>query len=449
MKKKLILSFILTLLLSSCQYLPSNLSNRSMWNDEQLYGSTMYEVNVRQFTEEGTFNAFSEHLPRLKTLGVDILWFMPIHPISLEKRKGTLGSYYAIKDYYDVNPEFGTKQDFRNLVNKAHDMGFKVILDWVANHTGWDNQWIVDHPEWYTQDFGEIIHPEGTDWTDVADLNFNNNDLRKEMTNAMKYWVREFDIDGFRADVAGSVPTSFWEQARREIERIKPVLMLAENEGNMRLLDSAFDTNYQFRFYGVLKDVANGRRRPSEIMVSLNNMKSNYRDGTFPFVYTTNHDENSWDDALPVLFKDATKAMNVLIFTIPAMPLIYNGQEVNSSKSLLFFEKDLIDWGNAETNEYHIFYQQLTSLKKNNPALWHDSMSNLKTIRVENDVLIYTLIKGENNVTVVLNLNKETKNLNPNLNGTYLDYFLNSEINLTNLDQIVLQPWDYKVFINK
>jgi glycosidase len=449
MKKKLILSVLLTFLLAGCQYLPASLSSRSMLTDDELYSSVMYEVNVRQFTPEGTFNAFSEHLPRLQDLGVNILWFMPIHPISFEKRKGSLGSYYAVKDYYDVNPEFGSKQDFKNLVNKAHDMGFKVIIDWVANHTGWDNQWIVDNPEWYTQDFGEIIHPEGTDWTDVADLNFNNNYMRKEMTNAMKYWVREFDIDGFRADVAGSVPTSFWESARREIEKIKPVFMLAESEGNMRLLDFAFDTNYQFRFYGVLKDVANNKRRPSEIMVALNNMKANYRGGVFPFVYTTNHDENSWDDALPNIFKDATKAMNVLIFTIPAMPLIYNGQEINSDRSLRFFEKDLIEWDNPENNEYHLFYKQLIQLKRNNPALWHDSMNNLVSISVSNDVLIYSLAKDNNKVSVVINLSNQSQVVKPNLVGSFKDYFANTDVNLTNQDELVLPAKEYKVFINQ
>jgi glycosidase len=448
MKKKLILSVLLTFLLAGCQYLPSSLSSRSMWTDDELYSSVMYEVNVRQFTPEGTFNAFSEHLPRLADLGVNILWFMPIHPISLEKRKGSLGSYYAVKDYYDVNPEFGSKQDFKNLVNKAHDMGFKVIIDWVANHTGWDNQWIVDNPEWYTQDFGEIIHPEGTDWTDVADLNFNNNDLRKEMTNAMKYWVREFDIDGFRADVAGQVPTSFWESARREIEKIKSVFMLAESEGNMRLLDFAFDTNYQFRFYGVLKDVANNKRRPSEIMVALNNMKLNYKGGIFPFVYTTNHDENSWDDALPNIFKDATKAMNVLIFTIPAMPLIYNGQEINSDRSLRFFEKDLIDWGNPENNEYHIFYKQLIQLKRNNPALWHDSMNNLVSISVVNDVLIYSLAKDNNKISVIINLSNQSQVVKPYLVGSFKDYFANLDLTLNSQDELVLAAKDYRVFIH-
>jgi glycosidase len=448
MKKKLILAMLLTLLISGCQYLPTSFSSRSKWTDDELYSSVMYEVNVRQFTPEGTFNAFSEHLPRLQDLGVNILWFMPIHPISLEKRKGSLGSYYAVKDYYDVNPEFGSKQDFKNLVNKAHDLGFKVIIDWVANHTGWDNQWIVDNPEWYTQDFGKIIHPEGTDWTDVADLNFNNNDLRKEMTNAMKYWVREFDIDGFRADVAGQVPTSFWESARREIEKIKPVFMLAESEGNMRLLDFAFDTNYQFRFYGVLKDVANNKRRPSEIMVALNNMKLNYKGGIFPFVYTTNHDENSWDDALPNIFKDATKAMNVLIFTIPAMPLIYNGQEINSDRSLRFFEKDLIVWDIPESNEYHLFYKQLIQLKRNNPALWHDSMNNLVSINVINDVLIYSLAKDDNKVSVMINLSNQSQIVKPNLVGSFKDYFANHDLTLNSQGELVLAAKDYKIFIN-
>ena len=188
--------------------------------------ATIYEVNIRQYTKEGTFAAFEKSLPRLKKLGVDILWIMPINPISKKNRKGTLGSYYAVQDYKGVNPEFGNLADFKHLVDKAHEMGFHVLLDWVANHTGWDNKWITEHPDWYTQDsLGHIISPV-PDWTDVADLNYNNPNMRAAMIDAMKYWVKEANIDGYRCDVAGSVPVDFWNQARAELDAIKPVFML-------------------------------------------------------------------------------------------------------------------------------------------------------------------------------------------------------------------------------
>jgi len=205
--------------------------------------ATIYEVNIRQYTKEGTFNAFSKHLPRLRELGVDILWFMPIQPIGNKKRKGTLGSYYSIKDYRDINPEFGTMEDFRNLVNKAHGMGFKIILDWVANHSAWDNAWMVLKPDWYTKDeLGNMVSPY--DWTDVADLNYDMHYLRKAMTEAMLFWVQELDIDGFRCDVAGLVPVDFWEDTSEKLNKLKEVWMLAEDGSQYWLLNKAFNANY-------------------------------------------------------------------------------------------------------------------------------------------------------------------------------------------------------------
>ena len=445
--KNLIIMLVMSLLLASCNVLTGS---RSRWDEQTLYSGVMYEVNVRQYTKEGTFDAFATHLPRLKTLGVDILWFMPIHPISVKNRKGTLGSYYSIADYYDVNPEFGTKQDFKDLVNQAHDLGFKVILDWVANHSGWDNEWIETNPEWYTQVGGQIVHPEGTDWTDVADFNFNNQALRKEMINAMKYWVREFDIDGYRADVAGSVPTSFWEEAVKEIEKIKPVLMLAEDDSNPRLLDYAFDSNYQFRFYSIMKDVANKRRTSTDVLVGINNIRNKYKNGIFPFIYTTNHDENSWDNPLPTVFKDATEAMNVLIFTMPGMPLIYSGQEINSNQKLAFFEKDEIIWGDAINNPYHKFYEKLTRLKKSNSALWHLDNNNFEELKLENNILYFVRSNPENEVVVLINLSDASNSIKVGVDNTnYLDYFANTAMAGTSNLEITLPAWGYQVLIKQ
>lgn len=446
MNIKKLTAFILSLaLLTSCSL---GLSSRSKWSEEELYSAVVYEVNVRQYTKDGTFKAFSEHLPRLKTLGVDVLWFMPIHPISEVKRKGSLGSYYAIKDYYGINPEFGTKQDFKDLVNQAHELGFKVILDWVANHSGWDNEWVSKHPDWYTQVNGQIIHPQGTDWTDVADFNYNNQALRKEMIKAMKYWVTDFDVDGFRADVAGSVPVSFWEDATLELEKVKPLFMLAEDDSNPRLLDYAFDSNYQFRFYSIMKDVANNRRGTTDILAGINNIRAKYKDGIFPFIYTTNHDENSWDNPLPIVFKDATKAMNLLIFTMPGMPLIYSGQEINSSQKLAFFDKDEIIWGDALNNLYHKFYEQLTALKKNNSALWHKDNDNFDVLKIENDILYFVRSNPSNEVLVLINLSDKASAIEIDLKASYLEYFsgvrVADSLNVFNLD-----PWGYQVLIKQ
>jgi glycosidase len=232
---------------------------------EWSHDAVIYEVNVRQYTPEGTFDAFSKHLPRLQELGVKVLWFMPIHPISVKNRKGSLGSYYAVQDYKKVNPEFGTFDDFKKLVEQAHDMGFKVILDWVANHTGWDGTWISNHPEWYNRDsLGQIIPPVA-DWSDVADLNYNMSEMRAAMIDALKFWVAEANIDGYRCDVAGMVPVDFWEEARAELDKIKPVFMLAEDESESELLVNAFNANYGWELHHIMNMGAKGEAGVPEV----------------------------------------------------------------------------------------------------------------------------------------------------------------------------------------
>ncbi|MCK5822638.1 MAG: alpha-amylase, partial [Bacteroidales bacterium] len=215
----------------------------------------IYEVNIRQYTDEGDFKSFEKHLPRLKQMGVDILWIMPVQPIGEKNKKGSLGSYYSIKDYLAVNPEFGTMDDFKHIVDKAHELKMYVILDWVANHTSWDNNLITEHPEWYTHDsLGNIVSPV-EDWTDVADLNYYNNELRTYMINALEFWVKQTDIDGFRCDVAGMVPTDFWNDAREKLDKIKPVFMLAEWE-SPELQKHAFDMTYSWALNGLMNDIA-------------------------------------------------------------------------------------------------------------------------------------------------------------------------------------------------
>src|SRR5690554_5544415 len=259
MKRSIFLLLLLALFFGACNNSPQKTTKTGQPQAEELLAwsndAVMYEVNVRQYTPEGTFDAFAEHLPRLKELGVEILWFMPIHPIGEKNRKGSLGSYYSIRDYKAINPEFGTLEDFKALVDKAHGMGFKVLLDFVANHTAWDHHWIETHLEWYTQDSLGNIVPPVADWSDVADLNFDNPDLRAEMLDALKYWVQEADIDGYRCDYAGGVPTDFWETARTELNKIKPVFMLAEDQDNLDLLNHAFECNYSWTIHHYMNEI--------------------------------------------------------------------------------------------------------------------------------------------------------------------------------------------------
>lgn len=329
--------------------------------------AVVYEVNIRQYTQEGTFEAFSQHLQTLKDMGVNTLWLMPIHPISETKRVGTLGSYYSITDYREVNPEFGTKEDFRKLVDQAHEMGFYIMLDWVANHTGWDCAWIQDHPDWYTKDEnGNITDPPGMGWKDVADLNFDNPEMRKEMIACMKYWVEEFDIDGFRCDHASGVPVDFWEEARRELETVKPLLMLAEDNAVISLLEYAFDFNYNWNLYDTLVAVAQGRKNASTIKYYI---PDNYPDGTYTLNFLDNHDKNSYEYTILGGFgADALPAMFTLLYTIPGTPLIYSGDEIGLDHNIAFMDRDPIDWESSDIS-YRPLLTELAEIRSENPAL--------------------------------------------------------------------------------
>lgn len=334
--------------------------------------ASIYEVNVRQYTPEGTLAAMAAHLPRLQKMGVSILWFMPIQPIGQLKRKGGLGSYYAIADHTAVNPEFGTMADFRALVQQAHALGMKVILDWVANHTAWDHVWTQQHPEWYLKnDQGEIhsyLYDNGTeieDWSDVCGLDYENPSLWPAMTEAMLHWLREADIDGFRCDVAGLVPTPFWEQARSQMAQVKPVFMLAE-WADPRLHAKAFDMTYDWSLYEVLKKIAKGQGDARDLRHYLEQPDKVYPADAYRMTFTANHDTNSWHGHDAAHYGDAFRAMAVLAATLPGMPLVYSGQESGLNKQLQFFEKDAIDWGDFQHAD---FYAGLLQLKKEHPAL--------------------------------------------------------------------------------
>ena len=397
--------------------------------------ASIYEVNIRSYTTAGTFNAFKTHLPRLKKLGVKILWLMPIHPISEEKRLGSMGSPYAVADFKAVNPDMGTNAEFLSLVKAAHASGFKVILDWVGNHTGWDNVWMANHRDWFTQNGAGVIQPPNQDWLDVADLNYNNADMRAAMIDAMKYWVTTFDIDGFRADHSNGVPTSFWEAASAQLDAIKPMFMLAESEGAPAELVSAFNGNYSWSLLSQLNSVANNSDpRAYFLSNTIESLSYNYDNGSFPMTFITNHDQNSWNGTEFERLGAYVKRFSALYFTVPGMPLIYSGQEIGLNKRLRFFDKDSITW---KSSSMTAFYTKLISLKTKNSALWNGSAGgNLVQYDGTNDkVLTYSRQRGASKVVVAINLSsrtaKTTITSGSALRGTYYDYSTAKRIKIT------------------
>ena len=416
-----------------------------------VYDATIYEVNVRQYTPEGTFEAFDSHLPRLKELGVGILWFMPIQPIGELERKGTLGSYYSIKNYTGVNPEFGSIDNFKKTVQQAHDSGMKVILDWVANHTSRDAKWITEgHKEWYVNDsLGNIVAPY--DWTDVAKLNYENKEMRAEMIQSMLYWVREADIDGFRCDVAGEIPTDFWVEATDSLKSIKQdIFMLAEAE-KPELNENAFDAFYAWDFHHKMNVVAQGKENADSIRVSLKRLTERFSPNAIPMYFTSNHDENSWNGTEFERMGDAAKTFAVISYMLPGMPLIYNGQEAGFNRRLQFFEKDSIDW--KDKGDFTVFYKSLNTFRKSNPALFsQEKGGTFEEIPNNNPANVFSFkrVKDTNEVWCVFNLSKEKTTVSFEMD------FPGKEFNVypdnspaTSFKEIELKPWEYKIFFKK
>lgn len=457
MTKQLFLATLVAITLMGCR-----LGNRQQADTNALpvsntpvpewsHSAVIYEVNVRQFTPEGTFNAFALHLPRLKELGVDILWFMPIHPIGEKNRKGSLGSYYSIKDYKAANPEFGTLEEFKAVVNKAHELGMHVILDWVANHTAWDHPWVEMHPEWYTRDsLGNMYSPY--DWTDVVQLNYDNHEMRAAMIDAMAFWVREANVDGFRADVAGMVPLDFWEKTRTTLDAIRPVYMLAENETELDLMLNAFNSNYSWRLHHTMNAVARGEENATHVAAYFRELQATYPEGSYPMQFITNHDENSWAGTEFDRLGDAVNTFAALTFVVEGIPLIYTGQEVGMDNMLEFFERDEVIWD--DPNGFTPFYQSLTSLKENNPALWNGRAGGRMQIIETNNpesVFLFTRTKSDNTVVALFNLsaNAVTVTAETGLNGSFVEYFTSKQVEMP-FNGLELQPWEFKVFeVNK
>lgn len=410
--------------------------------------ATIYEVNIRQYTEAGTFSAFESHLPRLQKLGVKILWLMPIQPISVENRKGILGSPYSVANYKEINPEFGSSADLASLINKAHEMGFKVIIDWVANHSGWDNPWIKNK-NWYHQDIdGNIIAPN-SDWTDVAWLNYENQEMRSAMIDAMSFWVEKFDIDGFRADVASGVPNNFWKEANLKLQKIKPIFMLAEAQGTYGLLDDAFVADYNWDLLNLFKYISTSQSSQSTFNNFASNQFAQYSIGSLPMNFITNHDENSWNGSEFKRYGVAANGLAALTFTYPGIPLIYSGQEVGNQRELAFFEKDLIP--NLENaNSYTAFYTNLITLKKRNKALWNNAPLSITPVLTSSQkVISFSRTNGNNKVLFFFNPTKASQKITINskvMSGVYYKFSSGKKIALSANAIFQLPAWGFEIY---
>lgn len=410
--------------------------------------AVLYQINTRQFTREGTFKAAQAHLPRLAEMGVDILWLMPIHPIGEVNRKGGLGSPYSVRDYRAVNPDLGTEADLRAFVNEAHRLGMKVILDWVANHSAWDNPLTTSHPDWYAKTpEGAMMPPLGTDWSDVVAFDYSHPGLREYMTGSLAYWVREFGIDGYRADVAGYVPTDFWETARAELDAIRPVFMLAEWE-QRDLHRRAFDATYAWTWKDAMKRTARDGGAGA-IRGYYAEQANTWPRAAYRMVYTDNHDQNAWDGVAAEIYGDAYPAAIALAFTGSGMPLIHNGQEADLAHKLAFFDKDEIVW---KEGEHAGLFRRLVALKTGKRALWNGehgaAMVEVPTDATEH---VYAFTRGAagERVFAVFNLSPEPREVSFALarhHGAYRDALTDAPMTFATETTLALPAWGFRIF---
>ena len=461
MKKlqQLVYTIIVTVVLFACKNNTTTVTPDNRYEPKEYVelkhpewskNATIYEVNIRQFTPEGNFKAFEAHLPRLKEMGIDIIWLMPIHPIGVDHRKGEKGSYYSVKDYYGVNPEFGTLDEFKALVKKIHSMGMHVILDWVANHSAWDNALAKEHPDWYTKT------PEGNfqptpwyDWDDVIDFDYDKPAMRKYMTDVLKYWVKETDIDGYRCDVAGFIPVDFWDNVRTELDAIKPVFMLAEWESR-DLYKKSFDMTYSWTLWDKMKDATTGNKGIGGLVEYMAHDVSTVPRNAYRMTFTDNHDKNSWEGNQYSNFGDGLPACMVLCSVVNGMPLVYSGQEAGLNRSLKFFDKDLIEW---KQHPFADLYKKLFELKHKNHALWNGEQGGVMD-RIFNDkpnqVISFAREKNGDKVIPIINISKDAVKVKLNSKyqkGVYTDWFTNTKFELKGDDMIDLKPWSYLVLV--
>ncbi|WP_104735463.1 alpha-amylase family glycosyl hydrolase [Hanstruepera ponticola] len=439
-------------------------------NDDVLESAVIYEANIRQYSEEGTFDAFTKDIPQLKDLGVKIIWLMPINPISETKRKATggdfadliedeterakmLGSYYAVSDYKAVNPEFGNIEDFRELVKTAHDNGIYVILDWVPNHTGWDHVWIKEHPEYYVKnDKGEItdpLNPDGTSkgWGDVAQLDYTNMDMQNEMIQDMMYWVKEEKVDGFRCDHIEPTPVDFWKRAIAELRAERAVFMLGENDDPKFMQGSdLFEMEYGWKFHHLMKDIVKGEKPVNEFYNLMDYINTAYENDDIIMNFVTNHDENSWNGIVTDRYKEASESVLALSYAIPGMPLIYSGQEYDLAHQLKFFEKDQIP---KEKGKVWPVLEKLGELKNTNPALHGGKQkADYEPLDLKNEhVLSFKRHKGNDEVIYLGNFSNKEQTISISEKGSYNEYMTGKKLELSN-EPVTLKPWEYMILVN-
>ena len=420
--------------------------------------AVVYEINVRQYTPEGTFTALQRHLPRLRNLGVDVLWLMPVQPIGKVNRKGTLGSPYSVADYTAINPEYGTEADFKAFVDEAHRLGLKVILDWVANHSAFDHAWITEHRDWY------VSRPDGsisnamdyggreTDWTDVAELNYDKPGLRRAMIAEMRWWVDSMDIDGFRADVARGVPPDFWAEARRELLAAKPDLFLLA-EGEIPELHDYFHMTYGWELHHLLNEIAQGKKTAKELDRYFAVQDTLYPAGAYRMYFTSNHDENSWQGTeFERMGKNHLPAFVVAATVRNSMPLLYTGQEVSLNKRLRFFEKDTVDWNGPSLES---FYRSLFELKEQQAALANGAAGGSQTPLKTNGgdrVYAFTRSRGPSTVLVAVNFADRPAQVayealpQP---GDYIDWFSKAALSLAANGRLDIPANGYRVLVRR
>ncbi len=428
--------------------------------------AVVYQVNIRQFTPEGTFNAFGDHIDRIAALGVDIVWFMPIYPLCETNQKAheeaeteVLGSHYAVYDFFSVNPRYGKPEDFRLVIKKLHELGIKVILDFVPNHTGWDSRWMLRHPEWFKRDAqGNIMSPvkeengESWGWDDVAQLDYSNKRMRENVIQAHEFWMREFDIDGFREDVAGEVPNSFWNELRPRLEKIRPVYMLSEDEvKGEQHFKMCFNTNYGWETSIVLKKIVKGELPASALYDWTEKVKEKFGTRGWQLNYTQNHDENTWNGTEQELFGEGADCYTALTFVIEGMGMIYSGQEMSLDKRLWFFNKDEIDWTGVSRVD---FFKTLIDLKHRNKALWNGQSGGLlRKLTTDADDKVYAFIREKDGDTFVGIFNLSDAKVACVLRGSeavgnYTNAFTNKEQTVTTDMPLSLKPFEYILLSN-
>lgn len=418
---------------------------------EWMYNTVVYEMNVRQQSAEGTFAAAEKRLPFLKELGVDIIWLMPIHPIGEKGRKGSLGSYYAIRNYREVNPEFGTMADFERFLESAHKQGFRVILDYVANHTSPDAAWVSEKPaEWYYRDsLGEPMVQY--DWTDISKLNYETPEVHDAMIEVLKFWIGK-GVDGFRCDVAGEVPDKYWNRAFKEVRAINPeVYCLAEGEG-VHFHENGFDATYSWELLHLMEDVAQGKKNGGEIRQWIERFTEEYPRSAFRLMFTSNHDENSWSGSEFERMGKAAETMAALTYVLPqGQPLIYTGQEVGMDHRFLFFDKD--PWTDWTENGFTAFYRRMNALRHAHPALAAGERGGEAHFMVGTvpEVMVFTREVEGDRVLSIFNLSENRQSVIPTreIEGRWTDSRDGSTVEIKAGEEFTLEGWQYGILTRK